>query len=77
MYHVIAIIIILCTLSLLLITVLLGWKRKGVNNMIACEIAISTAMMSNIALINIEMFCRVLLASYFTEQIQIWIERFI
>lgn len=77
LYHVIAIIIILCTLSLLLITVLLGWKRKGVNNMIACEIAISTAMMSNVALINIEMFCRVLLASYFTEQIQIWIERFI
>lgn len=77
LYHVIAIIIILCAFSLILITVLLGWERKGVNNMIACEIAISTAMMSNIALINIEMFCCVLLASYFTEQIQIWIERFI
>ena len=71
------IVMILCAVLLLGVAVLLGWERKGVNNLIACEMAVITANMSGHKLIYLEMYFCVILALYFTEQLQIWIKRFI
>ena len=62
---------------LIRISVLLGFSRKGVNNLVACEIVIMTVDMREYKLIDLEMCVCVLLSLYFTEQLQIWINRFI
>ena len=71
------IVTVLCAFLLLGVAILLGWERKGVNNLIACEMAVVTANMSGHKLIYLEMYFCVILALYFTEQLQIWIKRFI
>ena len=55
--------------------VLLGLSRKSINNLIACEIAIMTVSMRTYKLIDLEICICVMLSLYFTEQLQIWINR--
>lgn len=69
------IIIVVSALLLIGLSVLLGLSRKSINNLIACEIVIMTASMHTYKLIDLEMCVCVMLSLYFTEQLQMWINR--
>ena len=69
------IVVVVSAVLLIGLSVLLGLSRKSINNLIACEIAIMTVSMHTYKLIDLEMCICVLLSSYFTEQLQIWINR--
>ena len=70
------IVAIICVLLLLGVAMLLPWNRKSINYLISCEMAIMTANMLDHKLIYLSMYGCVLLL-YLTEQLQIWIKRFI
>lgn len=59
------------------VAMLLPWNRKSINYLISCEMAIMTANMFDHKLIYLSMYGCVLLSLYLTEQLQIWIKRFI
>lgn len=68
---------IICVLLLFGVAMLLPWNRKSINYLISCEMAIMTANMFDHKLIYLSMYGCVLLLLYLTEQLQIWIKRFI
>lgn len=68
-------VVIISAVLLIGLSVLLGLSRKSINNLIACEIAIMTVSMRTYKLIDLEMCICVMLSLYFTEQLQIWINR--
>ena len=68
---------IICVLLLFGVAMLLPWNRKSINYLISCEMTIMTANMFDHKLIYLSMYGCVLLLLYLTEQLQIWIKRFI